>query len=215
MKTINELIIDSFIYNFLPFMILYSSIYYILYNNRKNNKYYKYKFNKEFIDDKLLYKEIFRSTRSVIIACIYKISINYLYYNTNYLDQVFIVYDNNNKINKFNNDIKDYSFLNYDVLFIIIYSVLFTDIHFYFIHRSLHHKSIYKYIHKIHHESKNPTPFSGLSFHYIESILYFSASLISIIVKLYLSNYFTIIKNLKIPIYTFNIHLLLMIIAPM
>lgn len=41
---------------------------------------------------------------------------------------------------------------------------------------------LYKNVHKIHHESYNPDPFSGLSFHPIEGFIYFTSLLGTLIV---------------------------------
>jgi sterol desaturase/sphingolipid hydroxylase (fatty acid hydroxylase superfamily) len=46
--------------------------------------------------------------------------------------------------------------------------------HFYFIHRPLHWKPLYKAVHYLHHRNSNPGPWSGLSMHPIEHLLYFS-----------------------------------------
>ena len=51
----------------------------------------------------------------------------------------------------------------------------FADFHFYCVHRTLHTPYLYKHIHSSHHQSRHPNPISGLSFHPIESMLYFSA----------------------------------------
>jgi len=52
-----------------------------------------------------------------------------------------------------------------------------ADFHFYCIHRFLHVGPgwLYTHIHSIHHQSFSPNPFSGLSFHPLESVMYFSA----------------------------------------
>lgn len=38
-------------------------------------------------------------------------------------------------------------------------------------HRALHLKKLFKYIHLVHHRSTNPTPFSSYSFHPLEAVL--------------------------------------------
>lgn len=43
--------------------------------------------------------------------------------------------------------------------------VAFTDFFIYWIHRGLHHKSIYKYVHKAHHKWVVPTPYASHAFH--------------------------------------------------
>ena len=48
------------------------------------------------------------------------------------------------------------------------------DFHFYCIHRLIHVPVLYRYIHSVHHNSSNPSPWSSLSMHPVEHILYFS-----------------------------------------
>jgi len=54
--------------------------------------------------------------------------------------------------------------------------------HFYMIHRPLHWPFFYKHIHSIHHNSVNPSPWSSLSMHPIEQALFFSSSLLYLVV---------------------------------
>jgi sterol desaturase/sphingolipid hydroxylase (fatty acid hydroxylase superfamily) len=51
---------------------------------------------------------------------------------------------------------------------------LYRDFHFYFAHRFLHIKALYKYIHAVHHRNTDIEPFAGLSMHPIEHLYYFS-----------------------------------------
>ncbi|KAL4228885.1 Lathosterol oxidase [Mactra antiquata] len=49
--------------------------------------------------------------------------------------------------------------------------ILFTDSLIYWIHRFLHHKLVYKHIHKDHHKWKIPTPFASHAFHPVDGFL--------------------------------------------
>ncbi|MDA1045199.1 MAG: sterol desaturase family protein [Verrucomicrobia bacterium] len=56
------------------------------------------------------------------------------------------------------------------------------EFHFYWIHRAIHWKPIYKRVHYLHHKNISPGAWSGLSMHPIEHVLYFSVVLIHWIV---------------------------------
>jgi sterol desaturase/sphingolipid hydroxylase (fatty acid hydroxylase superfamily) len=46
------------------------------------------------------------------------------------------------------------------------------ETHFYLLHRAIHLPLLYKYIHKVHHHSTNPSPWSSLSMHPLELLGY-------------------------------------------
>lgn len=52
------------------------------------------------------------------------------------------------------------------------------EVGFYFAHRFLHWPPLYKIAHKLHHRNTNPGPWSGLSMHPIEHVIYFSTILL-------------------------------------
>ena len=58
---------------------------------------------------------------------------------------------------------------------------IWHEFHFYCIHRLIHVPVLYKYIHSVHHNSVNPSPWSSLSMHPVEHLLYWSDSLIHLI----------------------------------
>jgi sterol desaturase/sphingolipid hydroxylase (fatty acid hydroxylase superfamily) len=47
------------------------------------------------------------------------------------------------------------------------------EVHFFCIHRLIHIPVLYKWIHSVHHNSINPSPWSSLSMHPIEHMMYF------------------------------------------
>jgi len=55
------------------------------------------------------------------------------------------------------------------------------DVHFYCIHRLIHTRVLYKWVHSVHHNSVNPSPWSSLSMHPVEHLLYWSDSLVHVI----------------------------------
>ncbi|HMZ58810.1 MAG TPA: sterol desaturase family protein [Leptospiraceae bacterium] len=60
------------------------------------------------------------------------------------------------------------------VPYMILSYILLTVWHetwFYWAHRLMHHKKIYKYVHLTHHQSVNPTPIAAYHFHWREAIL--------------------------------------------
>ena len=58
----------------------------------------------------------------------------------------------------------------------IVLAYAWGDAHFYWSHRLLHTPLLYRTVHKVHHQSFNPDPLSGLSMHWFESTVYFSAA---------------------------------------
>jgi sterol desaturase/sphingolipid hydroxylase (fatty acid hydroxylase superfamily) len=58
----------------------------------------------------------------------------------------------------------------------------FRDLHFYAVHRLIHWPPLYRTVHKLHHNNVNPGPWSGLSMHPVEHLLYFSGVLVHWIV---------------------------------
>ena len=58
---------------------------------------------------------------------------------------------------------------------------LYHEFHFYCIHRLIHIPFLYRHVHRVHHKSMNPSPWSSLSMHPVEHLLYWSDSLIHLI----------------------------------
>lgn len=52
----------------------------------------------------------------------------------------------------------------------VVLSLVIHDTYFYWLHRLLHHKRIFKYTHLVHHKSTNPSPWTSYSFHSLEAI---------------------------------------------
>jgi lathosterol oxidase len=53
----------------------------------------------------------------------------------------------------------------------LLITIVFHDFYFYWTHRLMHHKKLFKYIHRVHHESTNPSPWAAYSFHPWEALI--------------------------------------------
>ena len=82
-------------------------------------------------------------------------------------------------------------------LFVLI--PLFGNIHFYLIHRILHWQPLFRTVHHLHHHNINVGPWSGMSMHPIEHMVYFSSVLIHLLVA---SHPIHIIFNLQLTALT-------------
>lgn len=65
--------------------------------------------------------------------------------------------------------ISDYGIFYMIISFVI--TLLFHDFYFYWTHRLMHHKKIFKHVHRVHHESTNPSPWAAYSFHPWEAVI--------------------------------------------
>ena len=59
---------------------------------------------------------------------------------------------------------------------------LWLSFHFYWIHRLLHWRALYRLAHCLHHRNVETGPWSGISMHPLEHVLYFSSILIHLVV---------------------------------
>jgi sterol desaturase/sphingolipid hydroxylase (fatty acid hydroxylase superfamily) len=59
---------------------------------------------------------------------------------------------------------------------------LIHEVHFFCVHRLIHVPFLYKWVHSVHHNSVNPSPWSALSMHPVEHLLYWSDILLHLIV---------------------------------
>lgn len=49
-------------------------------------------------------------------------------------------------------------------------SLVVHDTYFYWMHRLLHHRKLFRFTHKVHHQSTNPSPWTSYSFHVLEAV---------------------------------------------
>ena len=78
-------------------------------------------------------------------------------------------------------DISEHS-IAYFVLSILM-MLLVHDSYFYWTHRWMHSKSVYRLVHRVHHLSTNPSPWAAMAFHPLESVV--EGSVIALIAFLF------------------------------
>lgn len=80
---------------------------------------------------------------------------------------------------------------NYSLVYLILSPILVLiayETYYYWLHRLMHHRAIYRFVHKVHHESTEPTVFSAFSFHPLEALTQFIFfPLIIVLIPLHLS----------------------------
>ena len=118
------------------------------------DKYRNDKLQKEMPDKRQIFEEV---KLSLITLCIYSSGI-----------WLFIYWLQNNYTRNYA-DIDDYGWFYF--VFSIVLMVIIHDTYSYWIHRLIHHKRLFKYVHRLHHKFKNPTPWCAFAFHPIESVL--------------------------------------------
>jgi sterol desaturase/sphingolipid hydroxylase (fatty acid hydroxylase superfamily) len=57
------------------------------------------------------------------------------------------------------------------LVFSVIMMIVLHDAWFYFTHRLMHHPKLYRYVHKVHHNSTDPSPFAAFSIHPFEVLI--------------------------------------------
>jgi Delta7-sterol 5-desaturase len=127
------------------------TIFYIILRKRIEFK----KIQSKFPQNKDYRREIFYSIISIIIFS---------------FPPIFILFnDSIRPYTQYYTDINQHSKLYFFSAFILM--IFIHDAYFYWLHRLMHNKFLFKFVHLIHHKSTNPSPWAAYAFHPIEAIL--------------------------------------------
>jgi lathosterol oxidase len=146
----------------MEYLAFAGTIFLFLYIWRKK-KYWYLKIQQRFPDKKHVLREIKYSFFTVIIFGLVILPV--MWASKNRLTLVYYPIDK-------------YGYVYY--VFSILLMIVLHDTYYYWTHRLLHWKKIFKYVHKTHHLSLNPTPFSAYALHPVEALL--DVSIIPLIV---------------------------------
>jgi sterol desaturase/sphingolipid hydroxylase (fatty acid hydroxylase superfamily) len=166
----------------LRFFLFAGSIFLFFYVWKKR-KYWYLKIQQRFPDKKHVYREIRYSFYTVFIFGLVVLQVEWA---------------SNHHYTLLYRPIDKYGYPYY--VFSILLMIFLHDAYFYWTHRLLHWKPLFKTVHKVHHFSNNPTPFSAYAFHPVEALI--EISIVPIIV-------FTIPYHVT-ALYFFTVYTLLM-----
>lgn len=60
---------------------------------------------------------------------------------------------------------------------LVFMAPMIHEVHFFCIHRAIHWPPLYRWVHSVHHNSINPSPWSSLSMHPVETFIYHAVAL--------------------------------------
>ena len=139
----------------LPVLYLVTTIvFYLIFYKWKKKEFENCKIQASPVPSKQLNKEILYGIVSLAIFCITGFCVHLL--QSNGYSQVY------------------FEPLKHGVWYLFVSVVLmifFHDMYFYWTHRLLHMDGWYQKIHRVHHISSNPSPFTALSFHPVEAFI--------------------------------------------
>ena len=128
----------------IPFLLFYKLIW---------KKYLKAKIQDKIASYQDFKREMFQSIQATLI-----IALVALVFTKTPLVEYTLIYKN----------MGDYPFFWMPIS--VVLALVLHDTYFYWMHRALHSKLLYKLAHKTHHLSINPSPWASYSFHTIESV---------------------------------------------
>ncbi len=133
---------------------LFAGSFYLVFYVWKNRKFWYAKIQQRYPENKHILREIGYSMLTMLIfgAII-----------------ILTIIAGKNGLTRVYNDIGQYGYVYF--FFSIVLMIFIHDTYFYWTHRLMHWKPLFKIAHKTHHLSTNPTPFAAYAFHPIEAVV--------------------------------------------
>jgi lathosterol oxidase len=138
---------------FMRYALIAGSTYFIFYSWKKEN-FYCSKIQWRYPENKQLVREIIYSAISLAILG---------------LSYSFVIWADMHGYSLSYKNVADYGWVYYFLSMVIM--IFVHDTYFYWAHRLLHWRPLFRSVHKIHHLSVNPSPFTAFAFHPVEGII--------------------------------------------
>jgi sterol desaturase/sphingolipid hydroxylase (fatty acid hydroxylase superfamily) len=144
----------TILFNLTVRYLLFAGSLYLFFYVWKNERYWRSKIQQRCPENKHVFREI---GYSVITICIFgAVILSTIWAGKHGLTRVYPHISQHGSI--------------YYILSIVLMIVL-HDTYFYWTHRAMHWKPLFKWVHKTHHLSNNPTPFAAYAFHPAEAFV--------------------------------------------
>ncbi len=134
--------------------VVFSGIAFVFFYLWKKQPFLHKKIQQKFVANKEMKREIGYSLLTLFIFS---------------LVGTFLFYLTEKGYTKIYRNFSDYSVWYF--LFSCVCMIIVHDTYFYWAHRFMHWKKIYRFVHRIHHISTNPTPWAAFAFHPLEAIV--------------------------------------------
>ena len=134
--------------------LVVASIFFLIYYYWKKQAWSFQKIQSRFPLTKDYLREVSYSLMTTVIFA----SIGYLLFFTS-LRSYTMIYSNVSEFGTF-----------YFIISIAL-MLLLHDTYFYWTHRAMHHPLVYRWFHKVHHLSTNPSPWASYAFHPLEAVV--------------------------------------------
>lgn len=134
--------------------LMFSGIAYLIFYIWKRRAMFRFKIQQAFPKSAAVHTELLFSITTILIFALVIYGIIF-----SPLQAYTLIYT----------DFSEHSVIYFILSFALV--VVIHDTYFYWVHRLMHWRKIFKYVHHVHHRSHNPTPLAAFSFHPVEAIL--------------------------------------------
>lgn len=152
MEKILETTVRIFSISALRYFVL-AGIPFVLFYLLLPNRLSRFKIQQRLASKKDFIREVWHSLQSTLVFTLFAVVVLY-----SPLRQYTLIYER----------ISDFPL--WYILFSLAVSLVIHDTYFYWMHRLLHHKKLFRLTHLVHHQSTNPSPWTSYSFHLLEAI---------------------------------------------
>jgi sterol desaturase/sphingolipid hydroxylase (fatty acid hydroxylase superfamily) len=134
--------------------LLFTGSFYLFFYIWRHKKYWFSKIQQRYPEKKYIIREIKYSFFTILIFGVVIL---------------LVIWASKNGLTRVYEPINKYGYTYY--FFSIGLMIFIHDAYFYWTHRLMHWRPLFKWVHKTHHLSVNPTPFAAYAFHPVEALI--------------------------------------------